>query len=42
MLDIFPTLTNINPLEKILSNANINVNNFHHDILEFNIRKYDK
>ena len=34
MLDIFPSPMNINLLKKILGNANTNVGNFHHDIVE--------
>ena len=39
MLDIFLVPININLLKKIPSSANINVGNFHHDIVESNIEK---
>ena len=41
MLDIYPSSMKINLLNKIPINANINVGNFHHDIVEYNSVKSD-
>ena len=41
MLDILPALTNINHSKKIPSKAIINVGNFHHVNVEYNIGKTD-
>ena len=36
MLDVYPSPMNNNPLKNIPSNTNINVGNFHHNIVEYN------
>ena len=41
MLAIYPSPMNINLLKNIPSNVNINVGNFHHDIVEWNSGKSD-
>ena len=41
MMAIYPSPVNNNLLKKILSNTNVNVGNFHNDIVEYNIRKSD-
>ena len=41
MLDIYPSPMNIDIPINIPSNANINVVNFHHNIVEYNSEKYD-
>ena len=41
MLALYPSLMNTNILEKIPSNANMNINHFHHDIVEYNSGKVD-
>ena len=42
MLNIFPATMNNNLLNNTQSNANINVGNFNHFIVQLNIRKTDK
>ena len=41
MLLIYPSPMNINPMSRVPSNANINVVNFHHGIVEYNSEKYN-